>query len=575
MEAERQIAAARDAALESVRARGEFVASVSHELRTPMNGVLGATDLLEATGLNAEQQELLDTVRTSGDSLLAIINDILDFSKMEAGKMSLEAIELDLRQLVESTADVLAGRALQKHLELIVYIEPGTPTQLIGDPARVRQVLLNLLGNAIKFTKSGEIILRVHCEQADEAAATLRFSVQDTGLGIDPAARARLFRAFSQAEDSTARHFGGTGLGLTISRQLVELMGGVIDVESVPGKGSTFWFTAKFARGETFHDAPDRENPSLEGLRGTRSPDRRRQRHAARVGPGRLAAWQMVADTAEDAAHTLALMRAKVEAGTPYDVVLLDLNLGSIDGFTLAWAITNQPQLASSRLILVTSLGVESDRHACAQVGIRASVTKPLKYHTLLNTLAQVMGDAAPGPAAGTTAVPPETSRKRQPTESQNFSGAAGGRQRHQPQARPAPTHEPGLPRRRGRERPGSIGRAGHSHLRCRAARHAHARDGWLPGSVDDPPARDPARQAAANPHRPDRQHHRRRPGKVPVLRDGRFPSASRFVRMNSPRRWRVGCRILPRQFLPEEGKLGNHYRRSGSNRHSLAGTRF
>ena len=198
-------------------------------------------------------------------------------------------------------------------------------------------------------------------------------------------------------------------------------MGGVIDVESVPGKGSTFWFTAKFARGETFHDAPDRENPSLEGLRGTRVLIVDDNATLRGLVQDRLAAWQMVADTAEDAAHTLALMRAKVEAGTPYDVVLLDLNLGSIDGFTLAWAITNQPQLASSRLILVTSLGVESDRHACAQVGIRASVTKPLKYHTLLNTLAQVMGDAAPGPAAGTTAVPPETSRKRQPTESQNF----------------------------------------------------------------------------------------------------------------------------------------------------------
>ena len=181
MEAERQVAAARDAALEAVRARSEFVASVSHELRTPMNGVLGAVDLLEATGLNPEQRELLDTVRTSGDSLLAVINDILDFSKMEAGKMSLEAIELDLRQLVESTADMLAGRALQKHLELIVFIEPGTPTQLIGDPGRLRQVLLNLLGNAIKFTRTGEIVLRVRCDHADDASATLRFSVQDTG----------------------------------------------------------------------------------------------------------------------------------------------------------------------------------------------------------------------------------------------------------------------------------------------------------------------------------------------------------------------------------------------------------
>ncbi len=420
VEEEHRMAAARDAALDAVRGRGEFVANVSHELRTPMNGVLGATDLLEATGLNAEQHELLDTIRTSGDSLLAIINDILDFSKMEAGKMSLETIELDLRQLVESTADVLAGRALQKHLELIVYIEPGTPTQLVGDPARVRQVLLNLLGNAIKFTKSGEIILRVRSEQVDDQSATLRFSVQDTGVGINPAACERLFHAFSQADDSIARHFGGTGLGLTISRQLVELMGGEIDVESTPGKGSTFWFTAKFALGQDSDDALDRENPSLEGLRGTRVLIVDDNATLRTLLQQRLTAWEMVADTAEDAAHTLTLMREKVEAGAAYDVVLLDLNLGTIDGFTLAWAITNQPLLASTRLILVTSLGVESDRHACSQVGIRASVTKPLKYHTLLNTLAQVMSDT--DPRLATCPHPPalEASRLPKPVESQN-----------------------------------------------------------------------------------------------------------------------------------------------------------
>ena len=420
VEADRQIAAVRDAALDSARARSEFVANVSHELRTPMNGVLGAADLLESTGLNSEQRELLETIRTSGDSLLAIINDILDFSKMEAGKMSLEAIELDLRQLVESTADVLAGRALQKQLELIVFIEPGTPTQLIGDPARVRQVILNLLSNAIKFTKTGEIVLRVHCEQVDEQAATLRFSVQDTGVGIDPGARERLFHAFSQADESTARHFGGTGLGLTISRQLVELMEGTIDVDSVPGKGSTFWFTAKFPLNRASDDALDRENPSLEGLRGTRVlvvDDNATLRGFLQQ---RLTAWKMVADTAEDAAHTLALLKEKMEAGTPYDLALLDLNLGSIDGFTLAWAITNQPLLAGTRLILVTSLGVESDRHACTQVGIRASVTKPLKYHALLNTMAQVMAGADFGPATGSHGTSPEAGHKTYPVESKN-----------------------------------------------------------------------------------------------------------------------------------------------------------
>ena len=399
VEASRQVAAARDAALDTARARSEFVANVSHELRTPMNGVLGAADLLEATPLSAEQHDLLETIRTSGDSLLTVINDILDFSKMEAGKMSLETISLDLRQLVESTADVLAGRALQKHLELVAFIEPGTPTQFVGDPGRLRQVLLNLLGNAIKFTKAGEVVLRVGCEAADAAGATLRFSVRDTGVGIDPVARGRLFQAFSQAEDSTARHFGGTGLGLTISQQLVELMGGRIDVDSTPGKGSTFWFTARFAFNPEAPQAPEHQNPALEALRGMRVlivDDNATLRTCLQQ---RLAAWEMAADSAEDAGHTLAIMREKAEAGTPYDLALLDLNLGSMDGFTLAWAITNQPALARTRIILVTSLGVESDRHAYTQIGIWASVTKPIKYHTLLNTLAQVVGSPAAPPA--------------------------------------------------------------------------------------------------------------------------------------------------------------------------------
>ena len=419
VEASRQIAATRDAALDTARARSEFVANVSHELRTPMNGVLGAADLLEGTPLNAEQRELIDTVRTSGEALLTIINDILDFSKMEAGKMSLEAIELDLRQLVESTADVLAGRALQKQLELIAYIEPGTPTQLIGDPGRLRQVLLNLLSNAIKFTKTGEIVLRVSCEAVDGDGATLRFSVRDTGVGIDPAARSRLFQAFSQADDSTARHFGGTGLGLTISRQLVELMGGSIDVDSVPGKGSTFWFTARFAFNPEANHALEHKNPSLESLRGMRVlivDDNATLRNCLQE---RLAAWEMSADTAEDAGHTLAIMREKAEAGTPYDIALLDLNLGSMDGFTLAWAITNQPLLARTRLILVTSLGVESDRNAYTQIGIWASVTKPIKYHTLLNTLAQVTGSPAVRPATASTT---SESARRQKTNGSELS---------------------------------------------------------------------------------------------------------------------------------------------------------